>query len=133
MELKFQILFCAVLLGWLLAAVLVARRSSFQTYLKYVDALVFPPLVVALVPPAVYVANAVAPWLSHGLGLIPWSEVKTVVAPYEQLVVHTGALLTAAVGAAVILWGWRRFVATREAAVLARREALHGSESMVAG
>lgn len=123
MNLETKIALGVALAIWALSGVLMARRSRFRTYLRYLDALVFLPLLVLLLPPSVYALDHLAPLVEQGLGQLPLARIHASIADHRTVLATAIALGVVAVGPAVVFYGWRRLLASREAVVLSRRAA----------
>ncbi|MCA9554517.1 MAG: hypothetical protein KC933_31065 [Myxococcales bacterium] len=127
MNMETKILLAGVVALWGASVVLVARRSQFKTFIKYVDALVFFPLLAVLIPPSVYLVDRLSPVmfdLFEGLKGVKTAQVMPVLEPYRWTLSNLLALVVVAVIPAVVLFGWRRMLLHREEAILARRAEL---------
>ena len=123
MNLETKIALGVALGMWALTGLLMARRSRFRTYLKYLDALVFLPLLVVLLPPSVYALDRLAPLLRGALDALPLARIHAPLANHQDTLATALALVVVALGPAVVFYGWRRLLAAREAAILTRRAA----------
>lgn len=123
MNMETKVLLGVVAALWVATAALVARRSQFKTFLKYVDALVFLPLLAVLLPPSVWLVDKLSPLMLDLIDLVPEAQVQTVLEPYRWTVSNLLALVVVGVGPALVLFGWRRLLSAREQNILQRRAA----------
>lgn len=121
-----QILLGGLMLVWLASMVLVARKSHLKTYLRYLDALAFLPLLLVLIPPSVWLVDRLSPFMLDLLDLVPEAQVQSVMEPYRWTLSNLLALGLVAVGPGLIMFGWRRLLTARDQTILARR-ASHSS------
>jgi hypothetical protein len=124
MDMELKIFFGALAIVWLGSAVIVARISTLQTHLKYVDALIVFPVAALLLPASIYVAEQLAP---ETLVLLR-SFSKTLLAPLTPGLRHACAVavILAAIWS-VPTWTfyyWRKFLHAREERILAARAAM---------
>lgn len=120
-----QILLGGLLVLWLVSMVIVVRRSHFKTFLKYLDALVFLPLLAVLIPPSVWLVNRLSPIMLDAIAMVPEAKVQSFVAPYRWTLSNMLALAVVAFGPGLIMFGWRKMLNAREETILARRAHQH--------
>lgn len=121
MNTETQILLGVLMLVWVASMIVVVRRSHFRTYLKYLDALAFLPLLFVLIPPSVWLVDRLSPMMLDLLDMVPEAQVQSVMEPYRWTLSNLLALALVAVGPALIMFGWRRLLASREQTILQRR------------
>lgn len=122
MNMEIKILLGAAAFIWLASIVLVARRSQFKTFLKYVDALAFLPLLLLVVPPSVWLVDKLSPFMLELLDLVPEAQVQSVMEPYRWTLSNLLALVVVGIGPALVFLGWRRLLASREEIIISRRQ-----------
>jgi hypothetical protein len=126
MNMEAKILLAGLVAVWGASVVVVARRSHFKTFIKYIDALVFLPLLAVLIPPSVYFVDRLSPVVFDLFDLLKGvksGQVMPVLEPYRWTLSNLLALALVAVVPAVIFFGWRRMLSHREEAILSRRAA----------
>lgn len=121
MNMETKILLGAAAFVWLASTVLVARRSQFKTFLKYIDGLAFLPIVLLVVPPSVWLVDKISPYMLELIDLVPEAQVQSVMEPYRWTLSNLLALILVGIGPALVFLGWRRLLASREANILSRR------------
>jgi len=123
MNMETKILLGVAAFLWLATTVLVAKRSRFKTFVKYVDALAFLPLLLVVIPPCVWLVDKLSPYMLELLDLVPEAQVQSMMEPYRWTLSNLLALVIAGVGPALVFLGWRRLLAAREESILERRAA----------
>ncbi len=105
----------------MVAAVVIFLRSPLRTWLRFIDAISFPPLVAAAIAAGVYLADLVLPWSRSLLASQQFNVAAQVGTIGHETLTILSTILVAAVGPGMLLWWWRRKLYGREDNIHNRR------------